>query len=136
MVDLGDLAVGPAARALLAAALADGLGEFAYRNGLDLADVVVRGGTPLARAAAAAGGDAGPLIPFGGGIDSIVTATRLPGARTGRRCSSSARATTRFEAIERPARQTGLPDRPVRSRRSTPPCATRRRAAGSTATCR
>ena len=53
--------------------LRGGLGEFAYRNGLDLAD---RGGRRRPRRAPApvARRDAGrPLVPFGGGIDSIVT---------------------------------------------------------------
>jgi len=107
VVELGSLAVGPATRALLAAAVADGLGEFALRNDLDLSDVEVRGGraaTPVAVPAAIAG----PLVPFGGGIDSIVSATaarREDGAAlfvVGPRGE-------RFEAIERPASQTGLP---------------------------
>ena len=53
-----------------------GLGEFAYRNGIDL-DVEVTGGVtapPPARTDLAPGA---PLVPFGGGIDSIVTVEAL-----------------------------------------------------------
>jgi hypothetical protein len=105
-VDLGELRVGPAARALLAAALDGGLGEFAYRNGLDLRGVAVEGGAGQRQRVAVERGR-GPLIPFGGGIDSIVTtaitrgddaALFIVGPRD-----------DRFEAIERPAAITGLP---------------------------
>jgi hypothetical protein len=107
VVSLGGLEVGAATRALLDAAIADGLAEFAYRNDLDLSDVEVRGGVAPPRVAVPAA-IAGPLVPFGGGIDSIVSATaarREDGAAlfvVGPRGA-------RFEAIERPARQTGLP---------------------------
>jgi hypothetical protein len=107
VVDLGDLAVGPAARALLAAALVEGLGEFAYRSGLDLSDVVVAGGTPLAPAATPPAA-IGPLIAFGGGIDSIVTASAA-GREDGAALFIVGPRDDPFEAIERPARQTGLP---------------------------
>lgn len=96
----------------------EGLAEFAYRNGLDLGGVRFEG----AHAARPPGpdpdqggqtpgaeGEAGALIPFGGGIDSIVTVEEVrqhlphsalvvvePGGR-------------RFEAIEGPAALTGLP---------------------------
>jgi UDP-N-acetyl-alpha-D-muramoyl-L-alanyl-L-glutamate epimerase len=107
VVDLGDLEVGRAARTLLAAALIDGLGEFAYRNGLDLSDVVVEGGRPLAPARAIAA-IRGPLIPFGGGIDSIVTVAAA-GREEGAALFVVGPRSEPFEAIERPARQTGLP---------------------------
>jgi UDP-N-acetyl-alpha-D-muramoyl-L-alanyl-L-glutamate epimerase len=107
VVDLGALEVGPAARALFAAALIDGLGEFAYCNGLDLSDVVVQGGTPLAPALSAVS-SSGPLIPFGGGIDSIVTVAAA-GREDGAALFVVGPHDDPFEAIERPARQTGLP---------------------------
>lgn len=106
-IDLGALAAGgPAMRELLAAAVVDGLGEFAYRNGLDLRDVEIVGGGRRAPVAVAEA-DRGPLVPFGGGIDSIVTVlTAVPGD------AALFVVTPRdhpFEAIERPAAQTGLP---------------------------
>ncbi|MHB8333995.1 MAG: hypothetical protein ACYDEH_03705 [Acidimicrobiales bacterium] len=75
-VDLGATPVGPRAIALLRAAIVDGLGEYAYRNALDLSDVDVVGTT----AAAPASIELDPrrvLTPFGGGIDSIVTVETL-----------------------------------------------------------
>jgi hypothetical protein len=106
-VDLGEVPAGPATRALLAASIVDGLGEYAYRHGLDLRDVVLEGGAPPLRATVP-GGPAGPLVPFGGGMDSIVVATAA------RRAGGAALFVVGppddpFEAIERPARQTGLP---------------------------
>jgi UDP-N-acetyl-alpha-D-muramoyl-L-alanyl-L-glutamate epimerase len=75
-VDVGSTPLGDAGRALLVGALREGLGEFAYRNDLDLSDVEVVGGgdvhvvevdLDLERV----------LVPFGGGIDSVVTVETL-----------------------------------------------------------
>lgn len=107
VVELGDLEVGPATRALLAAALVDGLGEFALRNALDLDDVVLRGGVDAPRVTVPAA-ITGPLVPFGGGIDSIVSATAAR-REEGAALFVVGPREARFEAIERPARQTGLP---------------------------
>jgi UDP-N-acetyl-alpha-D-muramoyl-L-alanyl-L-glutamate epimerase len=74
VVDLGGHPLSPREDALLRSVYADGLGEFAHRNGLDLrglrfeADVVA----PPPPAPAATDPDR-PLVPFGGGIDSIVS---------------------------------------------------------------
>ncbi|MFY9782819.1 MAG: hypothetical protein WAK12_04720 [Acidimicrobiales bacterium] len=75
-IDLGATPVGPMGRALLSAAIREGLAEFAYKNDLILDNVLVGGGT-----------DAKPvqgrfdarrvLVPFGGGIDSVVTLETL-----------------------------------------------------------
>jgi UDP-N-acetyl-alpha-D-muramoyl-L-alanyl-L-glutamate epimerase len=89
----------------------NGLAEFAHRNGLDLSAITYEGpasgGRPLAPWPAARPGT--PLLPFGGGIDSIVTVDavrrRLPGASL----FVVSRAGDRFEAIERAAAATGLP---------------------------
>jgi UDP-N-acetyl-alpha-D-muramoyl-L-alanyl-L-glutamate epimerase len=76
VVDLGDTAIGPAGRALLEAALRDGLGEFAWRNALSLDDVEVTGG--VAPTLVDARLDQGRVLtPFGGGIDSVVTVESL-----------------------------------------------------------
>ena len=76
IIDLGDTPVGPRARALLHAALHDGLGEFAYRNNLVLDDVEVIGGREAVTYMPAID-PARVLIPFGGGIDSVVTVKSL-----------------------------------------------------------
>ena len=75
-IDLGDTSVGAKGRALLEAALREGLGEFAYKNDLSLENVIVTGGTD----AAVVEGHVDPsrvLVPFGGGIDSVVTTSHL-----------------------------------------------------------
>ena len=75
-IDLGATPVGPRALALLRGAITDGLGEFAYRNDLDLADVEVVGATKATPAPVELD-PARVLTPFGGGIDSIVTVETL-----------------------------------------------------------
>ncbi len=76
-VDLGDTPAGPAALALLRGALDGGLAEFAWRNGLDLSDVDVVGGSDPVPVTV----DLDParvLLPFGGGIDSVASLVSLP----------------------------------------------------------
>ena len=105
-VDVGSTPLGVKGRALLDAALHDGLAEFAYRNELSLADVVVVGGVatkpyvPTIDAARV-------LIPFGGGIDSVVTTSELA-ARLDRTLFVVSPASGRFEPLEATAATTGL----------------------------
>jgi hypothetical protein len=106
VVDLGDQPVGAHGRALLEAALLDGLGEFAYRNDLDLSDVVFEGGLAL-EPVAYAGLPERVLIPFGGGIDSVVTVAAL--AHLDRRLFVVSPASGRFTPLEECAALTGLP---------------------------
>jgi UDP-N-acetyl-alpha-D-muramoyl-L-alanyl-L-glutamate epimerase len=122
VIDLGDTAVTDAERAFLAGFYVDGLGEFGYRNGLDLSGLRIEG--PRQEAGGHSPGPAGPggfrgvappgqhrarpLVPFGGGIDSIVTVELV------RRHAAAAlfivgRPGDRFAAIEAPAAVTGLP---------------------------
>ncbi len=105
VIDFGDHQVGPAARALMEAAVVDGLGEFAFRNQLDLRDVLYTGGT--------SGSHAHPhldptkvLTPFGGGIDSIVTVESLP-ANIGQRLFVVSPASGSFAPLEAAAAVTG-----------------------------
>jgi hypothetical protein len=75
-IDVGPLAVGPAGENLLRAALREGLGEFSFRNDLPLDDVEIVGGSGVA----AQRSELDPsrvLIPFGGGIDSVVSTESL-----------------------------------------------------------
>jgi UDP-N-acetyl-alpha-D-muramoyl-L-alanyl-L-glutamate epimerase len=110
VIDFGETALTAAELAFLREFYLQGLGEFAYRNALDL--------TSLRFEAHSASGQSptGPtvvserraLVPFGGGIDSIVTVERV------RRLANVAlfvvsRPADRFDAIERPAAVTGLP---------------------------
>ena len=75
-IDLGTTPIGPKGRALLVAALRDGLGEFAYKNDLPLDDVVIVGGTEVLRIEGRFDSRR-VLVPFGGGIDSVVTTSQL-----------------------------------------------------------
>jgi hypothetical protein len=144
VIDLGDTDLTERELAFLREFYLSGLGEYAYRNGLDLSDLIIRSApvgpsseTPPAASApssatpgpdgcgidtaialsmpqpCASGAVAAealrPLIPFGGGIDSIVT---VEGVR--KRTADIAlfvvnRPGDRFAAIERPAAVSGLP---------------------------
>ncbi len=105
-VDLGDTPVGPAGRRLLAAALHDGLAEFALRNALDLDDVVIEGGAALEPVTATLDPER-VLVPFGGGIDSVVTVSALP-RHLDRALFVVSPASGRFAALEAAAAVTGL----------------------------
>lgn len=112
VVDLGETAIDESERRFLRRFYVDGLGEFAYRNGLDLGELVIRGGRARAgqpRAGGALEEPVRPLVPFGGGIDSIVTVEMVK-----RRYPQAAlfvlnRPGDRFAAIEKAAAVTGLP---------------------------
>jgi hypothetical protein len=75
-IDLGATALGEAGHALLEGALLGGLGEFAWRNGLDLSDVEVVGGAEVTARDVGLDPDQ-VLVPFGGGIDSAATLLTL-----------------------------------------------------------
>ena len=91
----------------------DGLGEFAYRNGLDLSDLRIEapemapGDVPPPPTATSTPAER-PLVPFGGGIDSIVT-VELVRPLADAALFVVSRPGDRFAAIERPAAVTGLP---------------------------
>ena len=138
VIDLGDTALTERELAFLREFYLSGLGEYAYRNGLDLSDLRIEAQAPPAPSALAAAlapaasgnapapastaaptpaasdvasvpaADLRPLIPFGGGIDSIVT---VEGVR--QRTADIAlfvvnRPGDRFAAIEKPAAVSGL----------------------------
>jgi hypothetical protein len=109
-VELPDTPLRPGEVEFLRSFYVDGLGEFAYRNGLDLSGLRIE-----APALAAAPlpppvrmGGARPLVPFGGGIDSIVT-VELVRPVADPALFVVGRPGDRFAAIERPAAVTGLP---------------------------
>ena len=121
VIQLGNTAVTEAELAFLREFYLQGLGEFAYRNALDLTSLRIEGRsaghggtTPPAPPATGGTHPPGPplgrraLVPFGGGIDSIVVVERV------RRLADAAlfivnRPADRFAAIEAPAAVTGLP---------------------------
>ena len=115
VVDLGETPVTGTERFFLRQFYTHGLAEFGYRNGLDLRALELTGGKEQPQAPAAGPAPAphldlprGPLIPFGGGIDSIVTVEQMRGRRDAALFIVS-RPGDRFDAIERPAAVTGLP---------------------------
>ncbi len=120
VIDLGETAVTETELAFLREFYLQGLGEFAYRNNLDLTSLRIEARraqahepaayAPAAYAPAASEppGHRRALVPFGGGIDSIVVVERV------RRLADVAlfvvnRPADRFAAIEAPAAVTGLP---------------------------
>ncbi|MDE3223678.1 MAG: hypothetical protein KGL79_09610 [Acidobacteriota bacterium] len=122
-VDFAETALGPRALAFVQAAYLDGLGEYAYRNDLDLTDLTFVGsalGTahapphePLDRQRV--------LVPFGGGIDSVVTTESLNPALE-RALFVVSPASGRFGPLEETAAVTSLEI--VRARRTLDPMIT------------
>ena len=109
-VDLGTTAVSGAERQFLRTFYVEGLGEFAHRNGLDLTGIVVGGGTDRqGHPPALPPPPRRPLIPFGGGIDSIVTVELARHNFPDAALFILSRRGDRFAAIEEAAAVTGLP---------------------------
>jgi UDP-N-acetyl-alpha-D-muramoyl-L-alanyl-L-glutamate epimerase len=110
VIDLGPTALTDTERQFLRDYYLEGLGEFGYRNDLDLSDLKIVA-PALVREAPVdyRPVDGRPLIPFGGGVDSIVSVELV------RKLSNDAalfvvnRPGDRFAAIEEPALVTGLP---------------------------
>ncbi|MCW2580461.1 MAG: hypothetical protein JWR82_2062, partial [Blastococcus sp.] len=106
VIDLGQTPVTAEEIAFLREFYVEGLGEFSYVNDLPLDDLEIVGGRPdLVRPVAWEHAEERPLIPFGGGIDSVVvtelTRQRLP--------DSSLFIAGRYDPIEATAAVTGLP---------------------------
>jgi hypothetical protein len=105
-VDVGSTPLGVKGRALLEAALREGLAEFAYRNELSLDDVVITGGRAITTNAPEIDPER-VLIPFGGGVDSVVTTSELA-AHLERTLFVVSPASGRFAPLEATAATTGL----------------------------
>jgi len=90
-----------------------GLGEYAFKNGLDLSGLEIdapASDTTVPPEPAGNGGAAlRPLIPFGGGIDSIVTVEKIRALAPDSALFVVSKPGARFEAIEKPAAVAGLP---------------------------
>jgi hypothetical protein len=153
VIDLGPTALTDAERAFLREFYLQGLGEFAYRNNLDLSALEIRArrlepaegssrppapsglrsdeergapkedGAPKAargpgRPRESTAGEPGgrppgsaqrPMIPFGGGIDSIVSVEKIRVLAPDSALFVVSKPGARFDAIEAPAAVTGLP---------------------------
>lgn len=103
MIDLRDTPVTAADRLLLKAFYLGGLGEFAVVNDLDLAGLSIVGGGPPPEPTPHEG--TGPLVPFGGGIDSVVVAESVKASHP----DAALFVLGAYEAIEAPLAVTGLP---------------------------
>jgi hypothetical protein len=117
VIDMGTTALTGTERRFLREFYLEGLGEYAYRNGLDLSDLRIEG-PELVRDGPVGytGGDGRALIPFGGGVDSIVTVELIRKRADDAALFVVNRPDDRFDAIEEPAAVTGLPV--VRAERS------------------
>ncbi len=111
VIDLGDTAVVASLGPFLAEYYREGLGEFAYQNELDLRATSFVGGREVPRHDGKDGVGAveRPLVPFGGGLDSLVTVDIVRRATPDAALFVVSRAGDRFDAIETPAAETGLP---------------------------
>jgi UDP-N-acetyl-alpha-D-muramoyl-L-alanyl-L-glutamate epimerase len=111
VIDLGETALTEAERAFLRDFYLHGLGEFAYRNNLDLTTTQIQAPRAQTRAPCPdppASHRNRALVPFGGGIDSIVTVEQVR-QRADVALFVVSRPGDRFDAIEEPAAVTGLP---------------------------
>jgi hypothetical protein len=112
VIDLGSHPVSSTVRSFLRDYYVDGLGEFAYRNNLDLRDLEIVGGLDVHQSAShpdEASPVARPLIPFGGGMDSLVSVELARPVTPDASLFVVSGVADRFEAIERAASATGLP---------------------------
>jgi len=131
VIELPDTPLRTGERDFLRSVYLDGLGEFAYRNDLDLTDLRID--APILDGDAAHPLSSGPnahkrpLVPFGGGIDSIVT-VELVRPLADAALFVVARRGDLFAAIERPAAVAGLPI--VRAERDIDPQVLRSRELG------
>lgn len=75
-VDVGSTPLGGKGRRLLETAIREGLAEFAFTNELSLDDVVIVGGVETNVVVPVVDANR-VLVPFGGGIDSVVTTAQL-----------------------------------------------------------
>jgi hypothetical protein len=91
----------------LHAAIIDGLGEFAFRNQLSLEDVVIQGGSAVQPRVVRTDPQR-VLTPFGGGIDSVVSVTKLP-VHLDQALFIMSPSAGRFAPLEDTAAVTGLP---------------------------
>ena len=126
VIDLGESALTAPERGFLRDFYLQGLGEYAYRNNLDLSALEIRAPEAPAGAHRAAApppalaipGKSGmpdsrdglrALIPFGGGIDSIVTVEKIRALAADCALFVVSKPGARFDAIEAPAAVAGLP---------------------------
>lgn len=130
VMDLGDVTVRPGEPAFLRSFVVDGLAELGFRNGIEIAPTFIGGNTTAGPPVSimrdpATSTEQRPrlLVPFGGGLDSIVTVELLKQQVADLSLFIVSRPLDRFEAIENAATKTGLPV--VRAQREIDPAVLR-----------
>jgi hypothetical protein len=110
VIDFGETALTGTEEAFLREFYLRGLAEFAYRNNLDLTQLRIeaRRAPDPPPAPPAPLSPKRALVPFGGGIDSIVTVEQVR-QQADVALFVVSRPADRFDAIEQPAAVTGLP---------------------------
>ena len=108
-IDLGQLGTTATTREFLRSFYVHGLGEFALKNNLDLTDLEVVGPDASPSPSPSSFDVGRMLIPFGGGLDSIVTVAELAPRSDHAALFVAERPGARFEALEAAAAVTGLP---------------------------
>lgn len=108
LIDLGSTEVRGQERQFLAAFYTEGLGEFALRNELQLNPQIV-GGVDAGPRARFSPGAKKPLVPFGGGIDSIVTVEAVRALQVNPSLFVVSSGRQSFAAIDEAAVVSGLP---------------------------
>jgi hypothetical protein len=108
-IDLGNVRTTGSEREFLLNYYRSGLAEFAYRNRLDLSDIVVVGPERDDHEPVQYKSDPGrPLVPFGGGIDSIVAVESVKASFPEAALFVVSPPGERFDAIENAIGVTGL----------------------------
>src|SRR5690348_3479415 len=113
VIDFGTIALTAAEEAFLREFYLQGLAEFAYRNHLDLTQLRIEtrrapDPNPDPTSPPTPARPRRALVPFGGGIDSIVTVEQVR-QQADVALFIVSRPADRFDAIEQPAAVTGLP---------------------------
>jgi hypothetical protein len=110
VIDFGETALTGTEEAFLREFYLRGLAEFAYRNNLDLTQLRIeaRRAPDPPPAPPAPSSPKRAVVPFGGGIDSIVTVEQVR-QQADVALFVASRPADRFDAIEQPAAVTGLP---------------------------
>jgi hypothetical protein len=109
VIDLAGTAIRPGEPAFLRQFYVEGLGELTYTNGVSIEDLRFTGGTSAPAPAPVHASMDRPLVPFGGGLDSIVTVELVRPRFREAALFVLSRSGDRFDAIERAAAATGLP---------------------------
>lgn len=108
IIEVPDPGLTPAERQLLQAVYTDGLGEFAFENDLDLSGIVWKAAERAPITNQIIPTTRRPLVPFGGGIDSIVTTEGIRELSDDLSLFVVSRESDRFEGIEAALAVAGL----------------------------